>query len=108
MVDLTNYFNQWIQWGSLPAEGQTLTSSSNLPTLSSVQAWSTTFDCNLTKPCWAKLATEGSCDSPLDRHESYTWSSPVSNRVPYNTGFNPLDHFRCTLLDRVCLLLNLS
>jgi phospholipase D3/4 len=56
--DLTNYFEQWIEWGSLPAEGQapiTTPTSPNAP-ISTVE-WSTDFDCNLTKPCWSKVRT---------------------------------------------------
>lgn len=51
-ADLTNYFEQWVQWASLTAEGQT-SSSPNLAY--TTQAWSSKFDCNLTKPCWSKV-----------------------------------------------------
>ena len=68
-ADLTNYFENWIEWCNLPAAGQipspapeksarrTLQSTieATPPTIGSTVAFSATFDCNLTKPCWSKV-----------------------------------------------------
>ena len=47
--DLTNYFNQWIQWARLHETEEGVEKYVN------VKAWSWEFDVNLTKPCWSKV-----------------------------------------------------